>query len=883
MMRWSRAAALWCTFAPVLAQTPSGAATATPNDTPTATPDEAVDARQVHWQRSLADALAVARATGKPLLLAVNMDGESASDRIVHEQYRDPAFVALTRHAVCLGASVFRHNARDHDDDGRRIPCPRFGCITCGEHMALEPQLWERYLSDGERVAPRHALVLADGTKAFDISLSFDLKDIDRALAAAVAGRDERELPAIGGDWAALAACREANGRTALEQALAAASDEVTTSAALAAIAAHGDAGSLEALRVVAGRLAAASEPVRAALAATTIALQLEVPFAAVLRRMLQDVGFAIEEPGPDARQLALLDVLGRLPDAGSTSLRRAYAAIGVPATDGTRPDLTTLLQTARVVAREQGLPLPTGADAELPSEEELRQRLQQLDEEAAARRGDPAWHAAFARASLDLARLHAETGARDTQFLLEDAASHFATALAAAPDHHDWWLARARAAFLLGRFAEQIEAGERAFAVATGSTKLPETGDLLSSPVLRDPRAIEALRWIGDGHARLLGERAGKDEAVEVAGMNAALTALGVVAASPFGRDRDWVTFGSVAGAMGLWRQELAIVLCGAMRHPASQELRQALNAALWNCGRPDLSGVVAERIRHAHAPSADADWFAGYAWLLVAEDARRRDVPRLAVDAYTRAEQAFVAAAKQNPDYTANCDWFRAVARVGRGHALAQAGDRSAAADALVEAVQVHADLSSLRDGLGYDVLDLVDKIVEWRDDGSQPVEPLALLRRLDTVAPEDPFWAVAVSDSALREALRADGRNPERAVRETVDAGGNPITMAMGLPSAEGDVWLSASIDAGQRAFERARGDDDKLPLQQSAVIAAERELERDARDAFRRAVAAAAPWLGHEGAVADADEAALRALVAAWRQRLGPARPRLREGR
>ena len=53
---------------------------------------------------------------------------------------------------MCLGASVFRHNVRDHDDEGRRIPCPRFGCITCGEHMALEPVLFEKYLAASERI-----------------------------------------------------------------------------------------------------------------------------------------------------------------------------------------------------------------------------------------------------------------------------------------------------------------------------------------------------------------------------------------------------------------------------------------------------------------------------------------------------------------------------------------------------------------------------------------------------------------------------------------------------------------------------------------------------------------------------------------------------------
>ena len=127
-----------------------------------AAPCQAPDGRQVHWQRTLADALDLQAATGRPILVALNMDGESASDRIVHENYRDPAFVAASRSCICLVGSLFRHTPRDHDDEGRRIPCPRLGHVTCGEHIALEPLLFERFLADGERVAPRHALVLPD-------------------------------------------------------------------------------------------------------------------------------------------------------------------------------------------------------------------------------------------------------------------------------------------------------------------------------------------------------------------------------------------------------------------------------------------------------------------------------------------------------------------------------------------------------------------------------------------------------------------------------------------------------------------------------------------------------------------------------------------------
>jgi hypothetical protein len=85
---------------------------------------QAPDIRQVHWQRSLEDALSLQRETGRPILVALNMDGESASDRIVHENYRDPAFVTASRACICVVGSLFRHNPRDHDDEGRRIPSP---------------------------------------------------------------------------------------------------------------------------------------------------------------------------------------------------------------------------------------------------------------------------------------------------------------------------------------------------------------------------------------------------------------------------------------------------------------------------------------------------------------------------------------------------------------------------------------------------------------------------------------------------------------------------------------------------------------------------------------------------------------------------------------
>ena len=50
-----------------------------------------------------------------------------------------------------------------------------------------------------------------------------------------------------------------------------------------------------------------------------------------------------------------------------------------------------------------------------------------------------------------------------------------------------------------------------------------------------------------------------------------------------------------------------------------------------------------------------------------------------------------------------------------LGEGLAHVRAQDRDAAADCLVEAARLDAPIRDVRDGLGYDVLDLVDKTLE------------------------------------------------------------------------------------------------------------------------------------------------------------------------
>ncbi|MBI4879551.1 MAG: hypothetical protein HY812_07825 [Planctomycetes bacterium] len=120
----------------------------------------AEDARQIEWVGSFAEALDLARATGKPLFVAVNMDGEDVNDDLAQRAYHERELVAMTRGTVPLIASAFRHTSTEvtADSQGRRL-CPRFGRVTCEEHMAIEQERRERWFVDRPYVvAPQHLM-----------------------------------------------------------------------------------------------------------------------------------------------------------------------------------------------------------------------------------------------------------------------------------------------------------------------------------------------------------------------------------------------------------------------------------------------------------------------------------------------------------------------------------------------------------------------------------------------------------------------------------------------------------------------------------------------------------------------------------------------------
>ena len=153
----------------------------------------------IKWQRSYADAVDISKATGKPILVCVNMDGEIASEHYAGIRYREEESAALFEPYVCVIASVYRHNSRDYDATGARIVCPRFGTVTCGEHIDVEPGLFDQYFDD-TRVAPRHIAVELDSTEMYDVYYAFDTDSVFKQIKDAVIDRQINPPPPGFGD-----------------------------------------------------------------------------------------------------------------------------------------------------------------------------------------------------------------------------------------------------------------------------------------------------------------------------------------------------------------------------------------------------------------------------------------------------------------------------------------------------------------------------------------------------------------------------------------------------------------------------------------------------------------------------------------------------------
>ncbi|MDA1266741.1 MAG: hypothetical protein O2816_16805, partial [Planctomycetota bacterium] len=144
----------------------------------------------IKWQRTFEDALKVARTENRPVMVAVNMDGEIASEHFAGVRYRSVDTAQLMSKYACVIASVYRHTPRDYDEHGNRVCCPRFGTVTCGEHINAERELYGKYF-DGRRISPRHIVLDLEEQETMDVYYSWDTATVTRTFVKGVEGWPE--------------------------------------------------------------------------------------------------------------------------------------------------------------------------------------------------------------------------------------------------------------------------------------------------------------------------------------------------------------------------------------------------------------------------------------------------------------------------------------------------------------------------------------------------------------------------------------------------------------------------------------------------------------------------------------------------------------------
>lgn len=847
---------------------------------------------RIHWQRDLGDALAIAAAEGRPLLLAVNMDGESACERIVREVYKDPEFVALTRGYVCLVSSVFRHAPRDHDDAGRRIECPRLGEVTCGEHIALESILYDRFLG-GDRIAPRHAVVTPAGEVVFDLSLLFDLDDIGARIAA-----ESASVPELGTRSSAYRT-RAHRERLAFElrgfeqtryeqdmwmQRLRGPRAAALTQAEIGAVLGRPEehAVTVETLRAL-----LPVQPGKPADGWVALARRPEyvTGASAFLREYLTAFGDKVERPNLDAHLGSLL-LLGRVDDSpASVTLLRSYEALPnevgeralarqglsagqpAPARAADAPvyeldetERAYVLPYERELAREVAY-VPWSIEPELADERALGAELARVEELLAESPDDPELALRMGRAALGLARRRMESsGGAEIPLLLQDAERNLGRARAANPTDATILLDLARTMYSLSRFEEQHAYALAVWSAETNWASIPATVD---GAAQLSPMAVEALRWLGDAAGRLLESASGGDPERELWMLSNGGRAHLTVALSPYADGNDWVSLASYFAALGRWREEAWFAYQGLLRFPDHNGLHQALSRSLHAAGRPDLAARTAERVAWERARSATAHWHSGLQHLLHGDWLRRGEQPERALGAYARASGAFATSQQLEPAFADSADHYIAFAALGRGFAHLAIDRQTEAADALVDAVRLRPAIATLRDGLDREPLDLLDGALEYRRGRVSPVDPNALADELASADPGNDFWPRAVSDSALREALRAEGRGDLELF----------------------ESYLSPSIEAGQRARILQHTPENRRTAAQPMTILGRLLLARGEIEEARSYLLLAATFmdveLPRDPVSAGADE--LEALGVALREALGERRPVDRPGR
>ncbi len=627
----------------------------------------------IRWERTWEDAVAVSQRTRKPILICVNMDGEIASEHYAGVRYRQKEIADLFKPYVCVIASVYRHNIRDFDEEGRRIPCPRFGTVTCGEHIAIEPILYRKFL-DGKRIAPRHIMVEVDGEESYDIFYAMDTASVFQAIQDGIATRKIRAKPDPKGDRSITerVKSRDSKDRDAVEKAFLK-GDKGLKRALLAEALKNPDADPSGLLRLaIFGFDREIAAEARKALARSTRPGAAEVIHEALQARMKQE------------ERRNLLKALERLSKISPKARRYAIVHRGL----GKASKVVNMGSWAKGLAGASytaGYPQPFDLGVEA---DKAKLRLQK-------NRRDPLALLDLAFSRLELA-LEAQPihgprrgrGPSQQSLLYQDALS--AAQKARRFGAKGWKLHSIFALVAISKGDRQsalAEAEKAVVGIPPGETNLVSAEILHLFARLRRDAIVDAHRakqtwpaqWLTDLDA-----------------------SYNILSKHPFGTPIAVVEHFDVLSWLDAKGRAARVLQQGISRFPASGLLHDRLRGFLLKT--QGVSGLEAWYRRRIEKKPEERTlpWFGAYASMVAAEFERRARNPAKALAAYDRALGLFKQSIDRAPETKESADHFIAVAFAGKARVLLEQGSLEEATSAILASFQKRPLSASTRDGL-------------------------------------------------------------------------------------------------------------------------------------------------------------------------------------
>ena len=618
------------------------------------------------FQRTWEDALAVAEETNRAILICVNMDGEIASEHYAGVRYRQPEIAALYEPYVAVIASVYRHSARDHDDAGNRVLCPRFGSVTCGEHIAIEPILHDKYF-EGVRVAPRHIMIELDRKEQFDVYYAYDTASVFSAIKNGIEKRAAVPKTIVRGDRPVVerVASREVTDRLAVEEAYRA-GDAQTRKALLEAAGKHPEAAPVDLLRLaVFGLDGEMAKAARDALARS----QSEAATGLL--------GDALKAPMDPKEKEALLAALSRL---GKTNWRARWLSV-VHRGLGGKSASVDVAAWNKTGGSYPAAPVTAPAAGGAPDPESAASTAALLEEAESA--------LAEALQAMESPGPDLRSARVLSRLLLQESRR---MALAAAEKGGGW---RAGAVECVAAYYSGDT--EDAYARAEAVVKEIPPGDAGQNSMI-------VLTVFGEAKWKAIQKamNAKKEWPAEwLTDLNAAYSVL---------RKHPRATDSRIA-----WHHELLVWLGakepaakalaeGLERFPASELLHERLRKrALEEGGAEGLEAAYAKMLEGAGG-SGDLLWFAGRASIEAGDHLRRVGRFGLVAAAYDRGVALLEKAAAADPERKPAVDVAVSLVLASRARGAFQRGDDEAAVEAILAAFARSPDSAGEKDGLGF-----------------------------------------------------------------------------------------------------------------------------------------------------------------------------------